>query len=284
MGKVTLLDGATGTQLWAKAEENGFRKDPVWKYNIEHPEIVLEVEKAYVAAGSQIITTNTFSVNGPALEKSSSYGVSEVVGAAMKIAKEAVSGTDTKVALDMGPLMEFMEPYGDLEEDEVREIYREICEAAFSAEAGSPDVIILETFIDLGMLAVAAEEAVKFGVPVMCSMSFEKIGKTIMGNSVKDMIEALTPLGVAAVGANCSLGPAMLLPVIREFSEKSSLPVFFKPNAGLPVVGADGKETSVFDADAFVKEIAPALPLVAYVGSCCGSSPEYIRKLKEAIS
>ena len=256
---------------------------PVWRYNIEHPELVTELAKDYAEAGAKIILANTFGANRIAVKRTN-YSVSQVVTEGVKLAKAAIAGADAKLALAAGPLTEFMEPYGDLEEDEVREIYREICEAAFSAEAGSPDVIILETFIDLGMLAVAAEEAVKFGVPVMCSMSFEKIGKTIMGNSVQDMIDSLTPLGVAAVGANCSLGPAMLLPVIREFSEKTSLPVFFKPNAGLPVVGADGKETSVFDADAFVKEIAPALSLVSFAGACCGSSPEYIRKLKAAIN
>ena len=280
MNKITLLDGATGTLLWGLAEKNGIKKDPVWKYNIEHPEIVLEAQRGYVEAGTQILATNTFSANRPTVARSSSYSVPEVVKAGVKVAKEAVAGTDTKVALDIGPLPEFMEPYGDLEEDEAREIFDEIIDAGVSEGISA---IILETFIDLAMLKVAAEEAVKTGLPVLCSMSFEKIGKTIMGNSVSDMIEALSPLGVAAVGANCSLGPEMLIPVIKEFSEKTELPLFFKPNAGLPVTGPDGKEIAPYSADDFVREAAEAFPLVSYLGSCCGSSPEYIRKLREAV-
>ena len=278
--KITLLDGAVGTELWAKAEKNGWKKEPVWKYNIDHPEIVAELAREYADAGSDIILSNTFGANAPSVQKSSSYSVSEVVSAGVKIAKEAVGGRGIRVGLDAGPLSELMEPYGDLTEEEVAEIYAEMFEAGVGAGA---DLIFLETFIDLAMLRVAAEEAKKYGVPVFCSLSFERLGKTMMGNSPEDMIEELEPLGVDAIGMNCSLGPELAVPIIQKFAGKTSLPLLFKPNAGLPVMKADGTVSTEYSAKAFVDGIAPALDFVDYIGGCCGSAPSYIRELAERI-
>ncbi len=278
--KITLLDGAVGTELWAKAEKNGWKKEPVWKYNIDHPEIVAELAREYADAGSDILLSNTFGANAPSVQKSSSYSVSEVVSAGVKIAKEAVAGRGIRVGLDAGPLSELMEPYGDLTEEEVAEIYAEMFEAGVGAGA---DLIFLETFIDLAMLRVAAEEAKKYGVPVFCSLSFERLGKTMMGNSPEDMIEELEPLGVDAIGMNCSLGPELAVPIIRKFAGKTSLPLLFKPNAGLPVMKADGTVSTEYSAKAFVDGIAPALDFVDYIGGCCGSAPSYIRELAERI-
>ena len=278
--KITLLDGAVGTELWAKAEKNGWKKEPVWKYNIDHPEIVAELAREYADAGSDILLSNTFGANAPSVQKSSSYSVSEVVSAGVKIAKEAVGGRGIRVGLDAGPLSELMEPYGDLTEEEVAEIYAEMFEAGVGAGA---DLIFLETFIDLAMLRVAAEEAKKYGVPVFCSLSFERLGKTMMGNSPEDMIEELEPLGVDAVGMNCSLGPELAVPIIKKFAGKTSLPLLFKPNAGLPVMKADGTVSTEYSAKAFVDGIAPALDFVDYIGGCCGSAPSYIRELAERI-
>ncbi|MBQ7728094.1 MAG: homocysteine S-methyltransferase family protein [Clostridia bacterium] len=278
--KVFLLDGATGTELWNRAKKDGVAQVPVWIYNMEHPDYVKDTIRSYVEAGSDIICANTFGANSLSVSQASSYDPSEVVTTGVRLAREAVAGTDVKVALDAGPLTELMEPYGDLEEDEVREIYRNMFASGVSAGA---DIIFLETFIDLSMLRVAAEEAVTFGVPVFCSLSFEKNGRTIMGNSVEDAVSELEPLGVAALGLNCSLGPDVALPVVREFTNYTKLPILFKPNAGMPVVGADGKSAVAFDAKAFVQDIAPALDFVTYIGGCCGSSPRYIEMLKKKI-
>ncbi|MBR6410253.1 MAG: homocysteine S-methyltransferase family protein [Clostridia bacterium] len=281
MSKITILDGATGTMLWQMAEADGVAKVPVWIYSMEHPEYVERVAKAYIEAGSDIILSNTFGANGPSVRKSSSYDPAEVVRTGVRIAKQAAEGTSVKVGLDIGPLSELMEPYGDLEEDEVAEIYTEMMRAG--VEAGA-DLIFLETFIDLNMMAVAAQTAVSFGVPVLCSMSFEKSGKTIMGNSPKDVAETLAPLGVSAVGINCSLGPDQALPILKAYSEATDLPLIFKPNAGMPILTPDGKSVASVDAIHFVDDVAPALPYVSYVGGCCGSAPLYIEKLKERVA
>ena len=278
---VILLDGAGGTVLWNLAESLGYSKEPVWKYNIEHPEIVRQVAAEYVAAGSQIILANTFGANRPAVKRSSEYSVEEVVRAGVRLAKEAATGSEVKVALDVGPLTMLMEPYGDLTEEEAEEIFREQIGAGMKEE---PDLILLETFLDLEMLKVAAKVAKDYDVPVFCTMTFEGRGRTMMGNRVEDIVDELSELGVDAVGLNCSQGPETALPVILEFAEHTDLPLIFKPNAGKPVMAADGSVSSPYDAADFVRDVEPALEKIAYLGGCCGSSPDYIRALKERLT
>lgn len=273
---ITLMDGAVGTSLWAKAEANGIKKDPVWRYNIEHPELVAELAREYAEAGAEIVLANTFGANGPAVRRSSPYTAPEVVSAGVRTAREALRGTGAKVALSAGPLTALMEPYGDLTEEEAGEIFYEMLAAG--AKEG-PDIILLQTFMDLAMLRVAAVEAKKFGIPVFCCLTFERRGKTMMGNSVEDMIEELEPVGVDALGMNCSLGPDLAVPVIREFVGKTSLPLIFKPNAGKPILAADGTTATAYSAKVFADDVMPALDFVDYVGGCCGSDPSYIREL-----
>lgn len=276
--ELVLLDGAGGTSLWNMAESCGFSKEPVWKYNVDHPELVKRLAEEYIAAGSQIIYTNTFGANGPAVAKSSDYTVAQVVSAGVRIAKEAAAGTGVKVALDIGPLSVLMEPYGDLTEEEAEEIFREQIGAGMEEH---PDYIVLETFMDLEMLKVAARVAKGYDVPVLCTMTFEARGRTMMGNSVEDIVEELSALGVDGVGLNCSLGPVDALPIIREFARHTDLPLVFKPNAGKPLLGEDGTVISPYSADDFAEDVTPVMDLVIYLGGCCGSSPDYIRALKE---
>ena len=277
---IILLDGAGGTTLWSLAEEKGYAKDPVWKYNVEHPELVKQLAELYIDAGSQIIYSNTFGANGPAVARSSNYSVAEVVSAGVRLAKEAALGTGVKVALDIGPLSLMMEPYGDLTEEEAEEIFREQIGAGM---AERPDLIVLETFMDLEMLKVAASVAKSYDVPVLCTMTFEARGRTMMGNRVEDIAEELSELGVDGIGLNCSLGPVDALPIIREFSEHTDLPLVFKPNAGKPVLAEDGSVVSPYSATDFAEDVAPVLDLVTYLGGCCGSSPEYIRTLRKTL-
>lgn len=273
---VVLLDGAVGTSIWEKTED----KKPVWIYNIEKPEVVSELCHDYIQAGSKIILANTFGANGPAVTRSSSYTVKEVVSKGVQIAKEAVKGTDVKVALSIGPLSQLIEPYGDLTEEEAEAIYEE---QIGSGMAEHPDLVMLQTFMDVEMMRIAATMAKRYDVPVFCTMTFEKVGKTMMGNSVQDVIDILTPVGIDAIGMNCSLGPDLALPIIKEFSEKTDLPLVFKPNAGKPILSSDGKTETPYDAATFAKEVLPALEYVTYIGGCCGSNAEYVKALKEAI-
>jgi len=259
-----LLDGATGTRLWELAEAAGLERKSVWTYNLEQPELVAQVAKEYIEAGSRMICTNTFAAN--AIEVSHIGGTTspEVVAAGVRAARSAVAGTDVKIALDLGPLPMLLEPYGDLTPERAEAMFAEQLE---SGAAVGVDCIFLETFSHLEMMCIAAKAAKRCGVPVLCAMSFEKTGRTLMGDSVADIAAALEEIGVDAVGLNCSFGPELAVPVIREFAAHTRLPLILKPNAA-----GIGK-------DAFADAIAPALDLVSYVGACCGSGPDFIRTL-----
>ena len=277
---ITLLDGGVGTSLWKLAEEAGVEKTTVWKYNIEHPELVKKLHKNLIAAGSQIILANTFGANRLMVERQSKYTVEQVVTAGVKLAKEAAAGTDVKVAVAAGPLSILLEPYGDLEEDEAFEIFDE--QIGNGVKAGA-DYVMIQTFIDLEMMKVAVKAAKQYGVPVLTSLSFEKNGKTIMGQSVADVCRELELLRVDAVGANCSFGPELTLPIIEEFSKTTKLPLLLKPNAGLPVKNPDGSEASPYTAEMFAAEIRPALNYVSYIGGCCNTDWNYIEAIRKEI-
>ena len=211
--------------------------------------------------------------------------MAQVVGAAVRIAREALEGTGVRVALDIGPLSVLMEPYGDLEEDEAEEIFAEMVRAG--AEAGA-ELVFFETFLDMEMLRVAVQAAksVDDALPVVCSLSFEKSGRTMMGNSVEDAAELLAPLGIAGIGMNCSLGPELSLPVIRRFAGCTDIPLFFKPNAGMPTAAPDGSTVYDRTPEQFAAEVAPALeiPTLRWVGGCCGTDARYIRCLSSYLS
>lgn len=272
---IVLLDGAIGTGLWEKADD----KVPVWRYNIENPAIVKELAREYAEAGSQIIHTNTFSANRITLQRSD-YTVTQVVSTAVRLAKEAL-GDSAKASLDIGPLPMLMEPYGDLTEEEAFEMFDEQISAGVTEK---PDLITLETFSDADMLRIAAEAAAKHGLPIFTMMTFTEVGKTIMGHSVERFIETIADLPVTAVGLNCSLGPDKAVPIIASFRQYTDLPLIFKPNAGKPILAEDGSEKVQYDVDTFVEDSMPALEHdVKYIGGCCGSSPAYIRALKNKI-
>ena len=264
---ITLMDGATGTRLWELAEAAGYERSATWRYNIEHPELVEQVAKEYIAAGSRLLCSNSFAVNRFELSHfPDAPAAGEIAAAAVRIDRAAAAGTDVKVALDIGPLPRMMEPYGDLTPEEAADCYAEILEGGMTER---PDVIYFETFNSLDMLCAGLKAAKKYDAPVLCSMSFERHGKTLMGDAPADIARTLEAMGAAAVGLNCSFGPKAALPVIREFAAHTSLPLILKPNA-------DAGTT----AEAFAAELSVALELVDYIGACCGSNPDFICALK----
>lgn len=268
---ITLFDGASGTLLWYLAEKEGIEKLEVWKYNIVNPEIVETTTLIYVEAGADMVQTNTFAVNRLSVARSPEYSVRQVVGAACDIALKAAAGSNAEVYLDCGPLPVLMYPYGTLKAEECAEIYGEIMDVG--VEKGLKTCVI-ETFMDLEMMKIAAAEAKKRGFRTICSMSFEKRRRTMMGNTVEQFCRAMEELGVDGIGCNCSHGPVQSMEVINEFREKTALPLFFKPNAGV------GESCG---PEAFVRELTPALGFVAFVGGCCGTDPSYISALRKII-
>lgn len=276
---LVLLDGAVGTSLWEKTDD----KVPVWRYNIEKPDIVSQLINEYYEAGSKIILANTFSANGPSVADSG-YTVEQIVSSAMEIAHGALDGKDAKIALSVGPLTGLLKPFGNISEEEAVEIFTKQIEAGVK---GKPNVIFLQTFMDLKMMQIAARIARKHDIPLFCSFSFVKSAKdkgsrTMMGNSIDDILKGLAEFKPDAVGLNCSLGPEMALPIIEEYSQKTDIPLIFKPNAGKPTLEGG----SQFDYDTFAEDIAKAacVPGVKYIGGCCGSNAKYIEALRKKCS
>lgn len=281
---ITLLDGATGTSLWALSDN----KNPVWTYNLDNPGLVKKLFKDFADVGAEIISANTFGANRPAVEASSDMPVLEVVKAAVRLARQAREEkiqedsrfSGLKIALDFGPMSSLLEPWGDLTYDDCRAAYAEILAAGMSE---GPDMIFLMTFMDLDMLRIAAEEALKYDVPVFATMSFTEHGRTIMGNSPEDMIEALEPLGISALGVNCSLGPDKALPILKDFAAHTDLPLIFKPNAGIPILSEGGGSAVPCTPESFADAFVPALEYASYVGGCCGTDPVYLKAIKNRI-
>ena len=273
---ILMLDGAMGTVLQQRGLPPGGQPELL---NLTEPALLASVYREYVDAGSRVVYANTFGANGLKLAKSG-HSVTEVVRAAVTVAKEAVAGTGTLVALDVGPLGELLEPMGTLTFERAYDLFREMMEAGAGAGA---DLIAIETMTDLyetKAALLAAKEAAS--LPVLVTMSFEADGRTFTGCTVASMARTLEGLGADAIGLNCSLGPDKLAPLLKELCEHTRLPVVAKPNAGLPDP-VDGHYD--MGPEEFARALLPCVEAgVSIVGGCCGTSPDYIRALSAALA
>ena len=272
---ILILDGAMGTVLQQRGLPPGGKPDLL---NLTDPDLLRSIYREYIEAGSQVINANTFGTNALKLD-STGYDVDQVVSAAIAIAKEAAAGTDVKVSLDLGPLGELLEPMGSLTFERAYELFKEV---AMAGERAGADLVSIETMTDL-YETKAALLAVKENtrLPVFVTMSFEEDGRTFTGCTVASMARTLEGLGADAIGLNCSLGPDKLAPLLMELCENTFLPVIAKPNAGLPDP-VDGHYD--MGPDEFAAALLPCLEAgVTIFGGCCGTSPEYIRKLRAVL-
>lgn len=268
-----LLDGAMGTLI----QKSGVQYKSVPEtLNITHPELIASFHKAYIDAGSDIVYANTFGANAYKL-KESGYSVEEIISSAVKNAKKATEGTNALVALDIGPIGQLVEPAGSLSFDEAYEYFKEEIIAGKDA-----DIIVFETMTDLYELkagVLAAKE--NSDTPVIATMTFERNGRTFTGVSPASMAVTLTGLGVDAVGVNCSLGPDELEGVVSEISKYTDLPIIIKANAGLP--DPNSNEYDIMP-DKFAQCVQNLLKYgVKIIGGCCGTTPEYIAEIANAV-
>lgn len=253
----------------------GYRHCPE-TLNLTRPELITSFHKAYIDAGADIIYANTFGANAYKLE-GSGCSVERVIGAAIANAKQACRGTDALVALDIGPVGMLLEPSGALRFEEAYEYFKQQVLAGADA-----DVIVLETMTDLYELKAAVLAAKENSdKPVLATMTFEENGRTFTGVSPAAAALTLTGLGVDALGVNCSLGPDALAPVIAEMTQYTDLPLIVKANAGLP--DPNSNEYDILP-EQFAQYVCALLPYgVKLIGGCCGTSPDYIAALKQAL-
>lgn len=269
-----ILDGAMGTMLQGKGLKMGEAPEAL---NIEKPEWLLDIHRQYVEAGSDIIYANTFGANRYKLAKGG-YSVEEIVGAGIRLAKQAAEGHDTLVALDIGSIGQMLEPTGTLSFEEAYDIFKEMVLAGSEA-----DLIVFETMTDLYELKAAILAAKEnSSLPVMVTMTFEENMRTFTGCDISSMCLTADGLGVDALGVNCSLGPKELYPVVKKICQWTSKPVVVKPNAGLPDPVTNEYSCT---ADEFALLAEKLLPLgVKILGGCCGTDPGYIAALKKMLN
>ncbi len=268
------FDGGTGTVLQSMGLPAG---TPPEKWNIDHPERIIELHKRYLDAGCNIIKTNTFGVN---CNKYKNY--TELIEKAIACAKNAVSGRDYAfVAFDMGPTGRLLKPLGDLDFEEAARIFASNVRVA--AECGA-DLILIETMNDsfeTKAAVLAAKE--NCDLPIFVTNVYDESGKLMTGATPSAMIAMLEGMGVDALGMNCSLGPDMMLGILDEFTQNASVPIIVNPNAGLPVV-VDGKTAYNIDEKQFagyMNEMAQKGACI--LGGCCGTTPEYMRLMIEKV-
>lgn len=273
---IEIFDGAMGTMLQQGGLKAGACPELM---NLEKPEVVKEIHRKYISAGSTIIETNTF---GASSLKLAHYNLAEkmyeINFAAVKIAKSA---GNVKVAGSMGPTGKFISPLGDLDFEEAYKIFSEQAQAL--AEAGA-DFLIIETCIDIQEMRAALLAAKEVcNLPVICQLSYSEDGRTVTGTSPQEAAIILEKMGAAVVGVNCSLGPEQLVPVVKILAENSKIPISVQPNAGMPYLES-GITKFPMDAKTFGswgKKLVEAG--ATFLGGCCGTTPEHIRELTKNI-
>lgn len=273
--ELLVQDGAMGTQLQAHGLAQGGQIPDL--ASITDPDVVTLVHKEYVDAGAQMVTTNTFGANEIKLAGAAS--VEEVCAAAVSCARK--SGA-RYVAGSIGPLGKLLQPFGDVSFDEAyRLFYQQACALS---DAGA-DVIAIETMTDLreAKAAVLAAKAAR-ALPVFASMTYGKNGRTMFGTTPAVAAATLSSLGANVVCVNCSLGPSELLPIVKELLKAARCPVAVRPNAGMPRL-EQGKTVYDVTPEEFARAMAFILDAGAsIVGGCCGTNPEFTRKLADLVA
>ena len=279
-GDLLVADGATGTNYQQMGIEPGVAPEE-WVF--EHPERVIELHRQFIEAGSDLVLSCTF--GGTPLRLADSPiadRTREVNVRAIELALEAAKDTGVLVAGSIGPTGQLLEPLGVLTEDEATSAFAEQAAALNAAHA---DLLVLETFFALEeALAAIAGAKRESDLPLVVCFSFDQGTRTMMGLSPANVIEAVGPLGVAAIGANCGRSLADTDLIVDEMlAAAGDLPLWIKPNAGVPhMVGSEAVyDAGPADLAAHAKRYADAG--VRIVGGCCGSTPEHVAAIVRAI-
>lgn len=273
--RVVFFDGGMGSLLQAQGLQPGELPET---WNVKHPQVLKQAHTAYLEAGSDILTTNTFGANRLKFNAGTEYQLEEIVTAAVHIAKEAAEAYGKGyIALDLGPTGKLLAPLGDLGFEEAYELYKEV--VLVGTKAGA-DFILIETMSD-GYEAKAAILAAKehCSLPVFVTMIFDGNGKLLTGGTIQSAVALLEGLGVDALGINCGLGPVQMKGLLEEMLEAASIPVIVNPNAGMPR-SEGGKTVYDIDSEEFSKAMEEMVNMGAWgAGGCCGTTPEHIRRM-----
>jgi homocysteine S-methyltransferase len=276
--EILVGDGAIGTMLYAKGVGLEVNFEGL---NLFRPELVLELHGEYIDAGAQVIETNTFGANRTKLAPAGlADKVPEINRAGAGLARRAATGRDVYVAGSVGPVARVRGEERELSTDELEDIFRE---QALALAEGGVDLLVFETFSDLGQLKAALKAAAGTGLPKVASLAFMEGGRTLSGVVAEDAVRELALAGAAVVGANCGAGPLEILANVRRIAAVSDLPIAAYPNSGFPEL-VDGRYIYRSTPDYFAamaREMADAGAFL--IGGCCGTTPDHIRRLAETL-
>ncbi|MDE7324087.1 MAG: homocysteine S-methyltransferase family protein [Lachnospiraceae bacterium] len=286
LGKqILFFDGGMGTLLQERGLQTGEIPET---WNILHPEVIKQIHKDYLLAGSNMVSANTFGVNAFKC-KTLDYTVEELVTAGIRLTKEAIAEVKKEntaetdhpmyAVLDIGSIGKLLKPLGEISFDQAYDTFREIIIAGDKAGA---DLILIETVSDSYEIKAAVLAAKENScLPVVVTMIFDENGKLLTGGDVASVTAMLEGLGVDAIGFNCGLGPEQMKKLLPQLTECCSLPIVINPNAGLPVV-VNGQTVFDVEPDAFAESVKMLVEMGAsVVGGCCGTTPAHIRKVVE---
>lgn len=278
---IIYLDGATGSNLVKAGMPSGVCPE---QWILEHREVMLQLQKEYVQAGTNILYAPTFTANRVKLaeyhlEKNMSSMIHDLV-AISKEAAEDTPGHPVYVAGDITMTGEQLRPMGKMELEDLIAIYKE--QILCLVDAGA-DLLVVETMMSLAetrAALIAAKEVCD--LPVIATLTFEADGRTLFGTDAKTAAVVLESLGASAIGANCSTGPAQMEGIISDMVSVTTIPIIAKPNAGLPFLDENGTTCYNMEAEEFTEEMQVLVNAGATIlGGCCGTTPEFIRKLHD---
>lgn len=278
---ILYLDGATGSNLVKAGMPSGICPE---QWILEHQDVMLQLQKDYVQAGTNILYAPTFTANRVKLaeyhlEKNMTSMIRDLVAISKKAA-ESTPGHPGYVAGDLTMTGEQLKPMGKMELETLIDIYKE--QILCLVDAGA-DLLVVETMMSLAetrAALIAAKEVCD--LPVIATLTFEADGRTLFGTDAKTAAIVLESLGASAIGANCSTGPAQMENIISEMVSHTRIPVIAKPNAGLPFLDENGTTCYNMEAEEFAEEMEVLVNAGATIlGGCCGTTPEFIRQIHE---
>ena len=272
---VVILDGATGSNLRKAGMPVGVSSE---QWVLEHPQVLQELQRAYVDAGTQIVYAPTFAANAISLRN---FGLQDKVvelnSKLVRISKDGVGGR-ALVAGDLTTTGLLLEPNGDLSYETLYQAYREQIKVLVDAGV---DLLVAETMLGVDETVVALDAAQSVcDLPMMCTLTLASDGTAMYGGNAIEAVVSLQEMGAVAVGLNCSVGPDQLESVISNMKAVATVPIIAKPNAGMPIINDKGEAIYNMDAKTFAYHTKRLVEVGAgIVGGCCGTTPEYIREL-----
>lgn len=274
---ILLLDGATGSNLYKAGMPRGVSTE---QWILEHPQVLKDLQRAYVRAGSRIVYAPTFAANSISLKNFGLEKETERLNMELfQVSREAV-GHEALVAGDVTTTGKLLKPAGELTYETLVHVYQE--QIGVLARAGA-DLLVLETMMGLEETMAALDAAKSVcDLPVMCTLSLESDGTARFGGGAAEIAETLDAMGASAVGVNCSCGPDQLVSVIRTMRQNASVPIIAKPNAGMPVITALGDVVYNMTPETFARHMEALVEAGASViGGCCGTDASYISELRK---